>query len=552
MAVWNVHSPSEAEVVSLSRALVEGKLSRRDFIRRAAAMGIFVSGASPLLAACSSDDKKPSVSPSAQAKGQPGGILRVAEREGSTADLLDPALILTLADSIRINNLWDHLTRYGSDFSALPHLAESWEASPDAKDWTFRLVDGAAWHDGEPVTADDVVFTFQRLLDPGTGTTQASQIEFMEGADIQAVDPRTVRFQLQQGYVDLPFILAADFTAIVPSHAFDSATVNDAPVAGGPFKFESLKPGESSVFVRNDDYWREGYPYVDELHILNVFDETARNNGLLSGEIDFSASIDFSSIDVIEGGGGKVYDLPGGAHATIVAAVDAKGPISDQRVREALAYSVDRQQIVDVVFRGHARVANDQSVADSLPFAPQGIEFRERDIPRAKQLLADAGYPDGVDVELISSETVFSILDVAVAVAEQAKESGFRIKVNKWPVDTFWTEVWLKKDFYMTAWTGRPVPDILLSSSLISSAAWNEPHFFSDEFDSLVVQARETLDEAERTELYTEAMQLVHDSASYLTLAWINMVHGATQSFNFEALPPPIGHIIFAEAWLAS
>jgi peptide/nickel transport system substrate-binding protein len=517
------------------------RITRDELLKRAAALSLSGSAVSALLA---SGGAPTALAASVAPQITRGGVLRVAEREGSPSDTLDPAKILTLIDSVRVNNLYDHLTRFAHDFSPKPNLATSWKASKDGKVWTFTLRPDALWHDGKPVTAQDVVFTFKRLTNPSTGATQQLPFKF---ANINALDSHTVRFSLQQGYFDMPYVLAGDFTAIMRTD-FDPKKVNVAPVASGPFKFSSFTPGQASSFVRFDGYWRKGYPFLDGLNVLNIFDETARNNGLAAGQIDFSTSIDFSSIDIIKANKGQIFDLPGGAYVSVVALVNGPGATGKQLVRQALAYSIDRPEIVKKVFRGLARVGNDQPIAPTLPNAPKGIPQRTRDIKKAKALLAKAGYPDGVDVTLITSDAVFGMKDVALVVAEQAKDAGFRIKIQEWPTQTYWSQVWLKKPFYMTGVTGRPTPDIMLTLVFYS---YDETHYKNPIFDRLVQQARSVGDPHQRQQIYSQACRMVWEAAGYILPAFVDMVHGARNNVHFQELPPPIGHIRFTEAWLS-
>jgi peptide/nickel transport system substrate-binding protein len=417
-------------------------------------------------------------------------------------------------------------------------LAEEVESSPDAKTWTIRLVEGATFHDGAPVTAEDVQFTLERLRDPSVEALYADVLTFMEGSEMRVMDPRTLRITLQEGYGDFASVLADPGPNILPK-TFDPATANTAPIGSGPFRFESFTPGTESTFVRNENYWKEGYPFVDELIITDIPDESARNNALLGGQVDLVVNIGYSSAEVLEAGGAKVIEIPGTTILPIVCVVDME-PFTNASLREALALAIDRPTVVDIVYKGYGRVGNDQPISDSYPYHPVGIVQREQDIPRAIELLAEAGYPDGIDLTMITGDASPGMLDLATVVADQVAEAGIRITLQRHPTDTFWDEVWLKEAFYTSAWTQKSTPDLFLGRTITSGASWNETHLSDPEIDRLLAEARANADPDERTRLYTDAMQRVHDAACWIIVGYGSLLHAGSQGFSWETLPPPL------------
>jgi peptide/nickel transport system substrate-binding protein len=532
--------------------VLQGRLTRSEVFGRAARLGLSFTALSTLLAACDSDEGGGSGQSSEQsgASGEikRGGRIRVATRVASNADSLDPAHTSLGLQNLKL--IYDTLTRLDSDFKPVPRLAEEWEVSRGGRQWTFRLVEGATWHDGKPVTADDVVFTYKRLLNPKEGAVVAASLEFMDPAGIKALDKRTVRFDLPEPYVDLAASVGVGGTEIVPS-TINPKTVNSTAIGSGPFKLDTFTPGGRGRYVRNEDYHGEGYPFVDEIEVVNIFDESARSNALISGEVDLVPGIDFASVDVLESGGASVLEIPGGTFVSISLVQDME-PWTDQRVREALALAIDREEIVAVAFRGKGKVGNDQPISDAYPYAPEGIPQRTRDVDRAKELLAEAGHPDGLEATLFTSDAGFAMVDVAVMIAEQAKEAGFDIKINKRPPDTYWSEVWLKKNFYVSFWTGHPTPDELISLTLRSDSPQNEPHFFDKEFDALMEEAQGVFDEEERVRIYSEAFTRVHEACSWIIPGTVNMLHGVASNLQWEERPNSQQSVYLDNAWLST
>ena len=482
-----------------------------------------------------------------------GGRLRQAVNVGGTGDTLDPAKSGTTIDGSRLNGLYDQLTRYDENNNPVPHLAKEWSGSPDGKTWTFVLQDKATWHDGRPVTAEDVVFTFKRNIDPNVGATARNTLAPLVGGDVVAVDAKTVRFDLPNAYVDWPAVCGSLWTHIVPS-TFDPATANTAPIGSGPFKFESFQPGRASRFVRNESWWNTGYPYFDEYEVLDIFDDSARDNALIGGQIDFSFGVPLSSVDLLKSSGMKVMELNSSTLVSI-ALVEDMPPFKDNpKLRQAFAWALDRQAIADIVYRGFAKPGNDHPLPHQTYAAgptDSDIPQRTQDIDKAKQLLAEAGYPDGIDLVLHTADAGYAMADLAVVVAEQAKPAGFRIEVKKWPSNTYWSEVWLKENFYTSYWSADPTADLIVSKTLVSTSQENESHFRNSDFDALIAKARTIADMDERRTLYAKAMQMTHDSASWVIPVFVNIAHGMTPALNFQVPPPPSGNSIsvFWGAW---
>jgi peptide/nickel transport system substrate-binding protein len=278
---------------------------------------------------------------------------------------------------------------------------------------------------------------------------------------------------------------------------------------------------------------------VDELHILDIPDESARSNALLSGQIDLLTNVSYTLAPSLASGGMKIFKITGNILNVIVLAPDvAPFTWKDKRVREAFALSIDRQQIISVVYRGDAVIGNDQPIGPSFAYHPTGIPVRKRDIARAKKLLAAAGHPRGLSATMFTADASPGMLDLATVVARQVKDAGFNITLKKWPADSFWNDVWLHKDFYTSAWTGRPTPELFLGNTTYSTSRWNESHFRDKTVDRLLTQAKQTTNASLRTKLYSDAMRRVADSAQWIVPAYGKLEHAAVQKFSWDAPQP--------------
>ncbi len=518
----------EDQAQQLADAVVRGEMTRQDFLSRAAVLGISLSVAGSFLAGA----ERAAAAPKATA-----AVLRIGEVGKGAADTLNPHKQSTPMDGMRITSLYDKLFVNDSNYNPRPWLAREVAGSKDSKTWTIRIRD-SEFHDGSKVTADDVKFTVEQILDPAVAArANALFVNFMKGATMTVVDPVTIRFNLAQPYPDLPAAFGDAGVNILSRKSFTDAKADSAPNGNGPFKFVSFAPGRESVMVKNPNYWNTKYPMVDELHLINIPDSNARANALLGGQIDLMTNVTYSLIPALQNKV-KLFNIKGNNLTPIVVTPDVGNtPFKDHRVREALALSIDRPQILKIAYRGFGRIASDQPISNAYPYAPVGIKPRKQNIARAKQLLAAAGHKS-VSATLITTDAYVGAVEIATLVAQQAKAAGFNLKIQKWSGDTYFDEVWLKKPFYMSGWTQRAVPELFLSTTSYTNSIWNESHFKSKKVDRLLTAARIESNRKKRTQLYTQAMKLVHESCTWLFPVYGNLIHASAKNFSWETMPP--------------
>src|SRR5215831_18700940 len=372
-------------------ALSASALGRRQFLQAAAAGGLLL-GAGGALAACGSSGSSSSPQTSAAAAGKPvhGGTLKVAIAGGSTSDTMDPNNAYNTPDWVRVPTVYEQLANINAKGVAQLQLAE--EITPNAKatEWTVRVRKGVTFHNGKELTADDVMFTIARILNPKALAEGWTLINSIDVAGMKKLDKYTCSIPCKTPFATFKDTFACWNFAIVPSQGFNPK-VPSGMIGTGAFKVSSFNPGVDSVFVRHKDYWITRLPYADQVVITDYTDETAQINALLAGEVNMigQLSADGAQLVATQSKSNIVYS-PGGAFQPFTMRVDLE-PFKDNRVRQALRLIVDRKQMLDVVFRGRGTVGNDVFGIWS-PSYDHSIPQRVQDIDKAKSLLKAAAH----------------------------------------------------------------------------------------------------------------------------------------------------------------
>ena len=499
------------------RLLEQPALTRRDALRGAVAGGVLLA-AGGVLAACGSEEVDVPTSDfgASSLEGvRNGGTLRVGVAGGGADDSIDAHIPATVPDISRVFQLYEPLAGrdINSEFELV--LAESIEPEKGgAQTWTIRLRPGITFHNGKPVTADDVLFSLQRIIDPKDPKTGAASINYIDLDRSRKLDKRTVRIELKFPNVGFPDDVGQYFNAIVPTD-YDP----EKPVGTGPFRYQSFVPGERSVFVRNPDYWRDGLPRVDEVVIIDFPDDTPRLNALLSGQVDAITNLPPGQIAQVKANDQfEVLISETGGWQPFTMRVD-KAPFDDVKVRQAMRLLVDREQMISQVLSGQGRVANDLY----SPYDPaynDDLPQRRQDLDQAKSLLRQAGQSD-LRVELITSPVFQGIVEAAQVIAEQAKGAGVTINVRKVDTGTFYGDNYLQWTFAQDFWATRTYLSQVAQGSLPDSP-YNETHWEDPEFLDLIAQARAELDDAKRVDLLKAAQRIEWERGGLIVWSFSN------------------------------
>lgn len=449
-----------------------------------------------------------------------GGRLRAAISGASTTDeTLDPHLGASWADGARAKNVFDKLAAYNADLTVTNRLAETIEPNRDGTTWQIRLRAGVSWHDGKPLTADDVLYSVARILDPKNSLPGAIDLAAVDLGSSKRIDDLTVQLAMRQPIADLPSLLAGWYVYVVPDGTKDFSR----PVGTGPFKLQSFSPGDRAVLVRNENYWEDGKPYLDELELITINDDEARLNALLGGDLDICHELAPSQGRAQAGNALlRVVASPIGMFQAFIVMTD-QAPFDDNDVRLALKYGVDRQALVDTVFFGYGEVGNDL-YGKGAPFYHDQLPQRTYDPERARSLLRKAGR-EGLELTLFTSDPTPGMLEAATLFAEQAKESGLRIKLHKSPRDSYWSTVYLKVPFAQTNW-GSYSLDWFYAQTVLSTSPSNETGWRRPDFDRRFAEVRATMDPALKRERYFALQEALHHEGGYVIHSFAKWLDG--------------------------
>jgi peptide/nickel transport system substrate-binding protein len=508
-------------------------MTRAEFARLAVgtAAAVGLGGVAPALAA----GQKP----------RRGGTLRLGAAGGGPTDTIDAHKIVIHTDVARIFNLYDPLVGFAPDDSPVLQLAQ--EVVPtkkDATEWTIRLKRGLEFHNGKDVTADDVIFTLRRILDPKNALTGSLQIASIDPKQLKKIDKYTVRVGCKTPFSTFYETLPNYFFFIIPV-GYDPKH----PVGTGPFKFKSFTPGQQSVFTRFENYWQTGKPYADSLVITDIADEQSAINALLSGQVDMINFLSAPSINALKSSQ-NVAISNGAVWTPFTMRVDVK-PFNDVRVRQAFKLMVDREQMRKQVFGGYGLIGNDL-------FSPFDYDYnhslpqRKQDLDKAKSLLKQAGQSN-LSVELVTANIASGAVESAQVLAQQAKGAGVKVSVRKITEGEMYGPNYLKWPFAQDQWLdGTYFPFIGLS--LLPGAAFNETHFANPRFIKLYNEATRTLSKSKRREIAQEMQAICWREGGYIipffspTIdAYSKKAHGYTKSKSGT----PFGNYNFKDMWLA-
>jgi peptide/nickel transport system substrate-binding protein len=325
--------------------------------------------------------------------------------------------------------------------------------------------------------------------------------------NFSASDANTVKVTLESAQVELPLMLATKHGMIVKNGA-TTEELRFHPIGTGPFMLKELVPGElKRTFQRNPDYWREGLPKSECLTVSAVQEPVARAAAILSGDADMLMIVDPTTVPTLqEKPEIQLVQAKGGTALTMGMFNDTP-PFDNVKVRQAMKLVVDREAMVKTALLGFGIAGNDNPILPSSPDA-YTTEIKARDVAKAKQLLAEAGHPDGLSVDLYVGEVYPGIMPMAQAYQQMAAEAGITVNLIVGPAGEFWDNVWMKYPFTVSTWGMRPTP-LALSVAYRKAAKWNETHFYRDDFDALLDKAAVTLDADARRKVYQDAQRMI-------------------------------------------
>ena len=514
--------------------MLAGRVSRREFMRHGCVLGVGL----PLLGSLAGVAGL-GYTPGVLAAGTPGGTFRAAVSMPDGA--VDP---ITANDSASYQVYFqtaEFLCVSQPDLTLKPVLAESWAPNGDGTVWTFKLRRGVKFHNGQEMTADDVVATFDRLSDPEGSSNALSVFRgLLTKGGTRKVDDYTVAFHLETPNGNFPYAVSIDnYNAIILPAKIEENYENTF-MGTGPFRIESYRPRVGATLVRNPDYWgTKALP--DRVEFRFYADPQPRLIALQAGEVDMLDAVPVVMSPVLERNPDiKLIPVNSSNHRPMHMKCD-RPPFGDKRVRQALALTLDRQQLVDGLCRGMAVKGNDSPFAPLYPSTDPSVPQRDQDVAKAKELMAAAGVADGFDVTLTTQQYT-DIPEYAQLVQNFARAANIRINLKIETQEAYYGKAipgqsdWLDSTLGITDYAHRGVPNVFLGNPLLSDGAWNAAHFRNTTYDNLVAQYVKALDLESQRSVAGQIQKLLLDETPVITSYFPNLLVPVRK--DIEGLPP--------------
>ena len=516
-------------IPELKEQLRKGKIDRREFLRTATVLGLSAASAYAMLGTMTGERAKTGAQ---AATPKAGGNLRVSMNVKESSD---PAIYDWSEKGNVARHVTEQLVRIGKDGVARPYLAESWSTSDDMKTWTFRLRKGVKWSNGDDFGADDVIFNFQRWLDPKTGSSNQGRFSSMttkidtgkmdkngkpvistvasEGA-LEKVDAHTVRFHLNRADLSLPESMA-DYPALIVHRRFsdDGGDLTKNPVGTGAFALKEFAVGEKAVLVKRTDapYWG-GKVYLDQITYVDHGDDPAAQiAALASNQVDATNQTSVEQVDTIRNIPGLTVHEAVTAQTGVARMRISEKPFDNKLLRKALQASVDPAKMLSIVYRGRGAPGEDHHVSPIHPeYAKLPTQKQNHEL--ARKFLTEAGYPNGIKLKIDCVANPTWEQNTCKVLAEMVKPAGIEIAINVMPGGTYWDR-WLTTPFGFTSWTHRALGVQVLNLGYRSGVAWNETAYANPEFDRLLNEAGTKLDAGERRQVMAKLEAIIQDDA---------------------------------------
>ena len=479
--------------------LLAGRLDRRQFLRRGAVIGMSTTAMGAILAACgganSSSSASSSSSGAAPAAGTPkkGGTLRVANTVPSAA--VNPLTVSDAGGLAMLNQTGEFLA-FDSNLKLMlePMLALSWKPNSDGSVWTFKLRPGVTFHNGQPMTADDVVYTLQQLSDPKNASNALSAFAgVLTPSGVKKVDSMTVAFHLAAPNGNFPYLVSSDnYNAIIVPKGTDFSKWQSTFVGTGAFKLKSYTQGVGAQFVANPSHWGGG-PYLDSTNFSFYTSQPPQVLALQGGQVDAITQF------VVQGAQGllnnpsyTIITLKSSNHRELSMRTD-QAPFTDPRVRQAVALTMDRTGMVAALLAGKGLIGNDSPFSPVFPSTDTSVPQRTQNIAMAKQLLSAAGHASGFSTQLFT-EIYQEIPQLAQVMKADMAKAGINanLKVETqtqyYGKSTVGNSDWLDGTMSLVDYGSRGVPNVFLTSPLTSKGTWNAARFKDPAYDNLVKQ----------------------------------------------------------------
>jgi peptide/nickel transport system substrate-binding protein len=487
------------ELDHIARSTLLGRMSRRDFLGRAAALGLTAAGANALLA----------TSALAQAPVR-GGVLKAGLSGGESTNTLDPALNLSQVPYNFCKQWGEFLVRVTRDGGLENRIAEEMNPSADAKTWTMKIRDGIEFHNGKTVTAADVAATLERHAD---AKSQSGALGVLKSITGIKADGKEVIVTLSEADADFPYLMADYHLVIQPNGGKDNPSEG---ISAGPYKVTTFEPGVRAGGERFANFWdSEHLGFADQVEIIVINDTTARISALQGGQVHMINRVEPKVVDLVKRASGiRIENISGRGFYPFNMFCDT-APFDNNDLRMALKLAMDREEMLDKILRGYGTVGNDFPINAAYPLFPEGIEQRKFDPEKAAEHYKKSGHSGSI--LLRTSEVAFpGAVDAAQLFQQSAAKAGIQIDIKREPGDGYWSEVWNKQPFSLSYWGGRATQNQMYSTAYLSNADWNDTRFKNTDFDKKVLALRGELDVEKRKAGYREIATTMRDEGGVI------------------------------------
>ena len=516
--------------------VTDGKMTRREFMGKAAALGVGTAMASTLFA-----DAARAAAP------VKGGSFKMGVQGGESTNSQDPAL---WASDVPIagGNCWaETLVEVEPDGSLSGFVAESWEGSADAKIWRFKVRQGLEFSNGRTVTAEDVMRTMQRHSNEDS---QSGALGIVQTIESMRVDGDVFEVTMGVGTADLPYLLTDYHLKIQPDGGVDDPA---AAIGTGAYTLESDEPGARMAFKRNPNYWGgDSVAHYDEVEVIVLNDATARTAALQSGQVDAVNRVEPKIAKLLDRAPNlSVQNVSGRGHYVFIAHIDT-APFDNNELRLALKYALNRQELVDKILQGYGGLGNDMPINAAYPLFDDTIPQREFDLAKAAEHYKKSGH-DGSPIILRTADGAFpGAVDAASLFQQSAQAAGIPLEIKREPNDGYWSEVWNVQPFCCSYWGGRPVQDQMYTTAYLSTADWNDTRWKKPEFDAMLLAARSELDDSKRKEIYSKMGRMLRDEGGVILPMFndfVDAVSNDVQGWEGDPNGPVMNWYAFKKTW---
>ncbi|MBV9243946.1 MAG: ABC transporter substrate-binding protein [Methylobacteriaceae bacterium] len=527
--------------------LAAGRIGRREFLRHGAVLGLSV----PFLSSLAGAFGLTAVAPRMARAAAAGGLIRVACTVPAGA--VEPVTVDDNGGLLMLHQTGEFLSISGPDLVLRPHLAESWKPNGDGTVWTFKIRQGVKFQNGKTMTAEDVAASIDRLADPKNSSNALSAFKgVLSKGGAKKVDDDTVEFHLDTANGNFPYLVSSDNYNAIIIPADYAGDFEKTFIGTGPFKLDKYTPKVGASFVRNPDYWgpkavpdRTEWSFYQNMQAMVL--------ALQGNQVDIVSQVSAVGGEaLLNDPSFQIISEKTSSHQQVHMRCDM-APFDDKRVRQAVALCLDRKQMVQGLFSGRSDIGNDSPFAPVFPSTDKSVPQREKDIAKAKQLLADAGHANGLTVKL-TTEQYLEIPDYAVIIQNAVKAIGITIELNVEAQDAYYGKAvfgssdWLDSVMGITDYGHRGVPNVFLNAPLKSDGNWNSAHFKNKDYDALVAQYIVASDLGTQRAVAKKIQELLLDETPVIFGYFYDYLTPAKK--NVTGVPPVANRLFLSQAAL--